>query len=117
MGCFSTGDRSLVGGVFAIYYRTKCLFGFPSSLVEADLCHVPQCHAALFWADLVLKDVRSVFPLSTASDSQPEAPHVVIELNVFELALGHFELGYIGLSQLHEAPSWEAGGKIAGVFP
>src|SRR5262249_15381884 len=101
VGCVSTRHRLIIGRVFPIRYRTKHPPSFSPSLVKANLCHAPQCHAALFWADLVLDDIRSVFPIFAITDSQSEARHVVIELNMFDLARGHFELGYSGLSEFH----------------
>ena len=101
VGCFRARHRLLVGRVLAVRNLAKYFPGFPLGFIKTNLRHVPQCHAALFWADLVLQNIRSVFSLTAIADPQPEARHVVIELDMFELALGHLEFGYSGLRELH----------------
>jgi hypothetical protein len=42
-----------------------------------------------------------VFSPSAITDPQPEARLAIIELNMFEFALGHLESGDRGLCELH----------------
>src|SRR5262249_50891255 len=86
---------------------------FSPGLVKANFCRAPQCHAALFWTDLVLHNVSSVFSLSAIADPQPEARHAIVELNMVEFAHGQLEFGDIGLGELHRRPQL---GKTLGSF-
>ena len=66
----------------------------------------------MFGADLVLSDKRPVFALA-ASDTQAEAGHSFIKLDVFGLARRQLELGYRRFGEFHGCPLfWEEPGKI-----
>src|SRR5262245_59818960 len=78
MGCFRARHRLLIGGVLPIRYRAKQLTGFFLGLVKANFWRASQCHAALFWTDLVLHNVSSVFSLSAIAAPQPEARHAIV---------------------------------------